>query len=89
MACSRRSTGPVAITPRRPWDYPAMARALGATAERVTTAAELQAAIRRAEADSGAYLIEAVTARDDLSPVMARIRDHVRQASQPAQAPAS
>ena len=59
---------------RRGWDYPSMARALGATAERVTTAAELHAAMRRAEADPGAWLIEAVTARDDLSPVMARIR---------------
>ena len=60
-----------------------MARALGATAVRVTTAAELQDALGRAEADPGAYLIEAVTARDDLSPVMARIRAHVRQASRP------
>jgi indolepyruvate decarboxylase len=54
-----------------------MARALGASAERVTTAAELEAAIARAEADPGAFLIEAVTARDDFSPVMARIRAHV------------
>ena len=63
-----------------------MARALGATAERVTTAAELHAAIGRAEADPAPWLIEAVTARDDLSPVMARIRAHVHQASRPAQA---
>ena len=70
---------------RRAWDYQAMARALGANAERVTTAAELQTALRRAEADQSAWLIEAVTARDDLSPVMARIRDHVRQASRPLQ----
>lgn len=59
---------------RPSWDYAAMARALGASAERVTTPAELAAAIARAEAAPGAFLIEAVTARDDLSPVMARIR---------------
>ena len=50
-----------------------MARTLGASAERMTTPAELEGAMARAEADPGAFLIEAVTARDDLSPVMARI----------------
>lgn len=59
---------------RRSWDYAAMARALGASAERVTTPAELEAAMARAEANPGTFLIEAVTARDDLSPVIARIR---------------
>ena len=59
---------------RPSWDYAGMARALGASAERVTTPAELAAAMARAEACPGAFLIEAVTARDDLSPVMARIR---------------
>ena len=62
---------------RRSWDYAAMARTLGASAERVTTPAELEAAMARAEANPGAFLIEAVTARDDLSPVMARIRAHL------------
>ena len=57
-----------------------MARALGAEAERVTGASELAAALKRAEAAPGAYLIEAFTARDDLSPVMARIRTHVHSA---------
>jgi indolepyruvate decarboxylase len=65
---------------RRSWDYPALARSLGAEAERVTSASELRAALERAEAASGAYLIEAFTARDDLSPVMARIRTHVHSA---------
>jgi indolepyruvate decarboxylase len=68
---------------RRDWDYPAFARALGASAERVTTAGELHAALRRAEEDQHAYLIEAVTARDDLSPVMARIRSHAHQSPPP------
>jgi indolepyruvate decarboxylase len=65
---------------RRAWDYPSLARALGAEAERVTSAAELVAALRRAEAAPGAYLIEALTAKDDLSPVMARIRTHIKSA---------
>jgi indolepyruvate decarboxylase len=64
---------------RRNWDFPALARALGAKAERVTTFAELKLAMDRAQADSAAWLIEAVTGRDDLSPVMARIRAHVHQ----------
>lgn len=68
---------------RRSWDYAAMARALGASAERVTTPAELEAAMARAEADPGAFLIEAVTARDDLSPVMARIRAHLHTPPKP------
>jgi indolepyruvate decarboxylase len=65
---------------RRNWDYPSLARALGAEAERVSTAADLGAALRRAEAAPGAYLIEALTAKDDLSPVMTRIRDHIKAA---------
>jgi indolepyruvate decarboxylase len=70
--------GPRPYYERRNWDYPAFARALGTEAERVTTAVELGEALRRAEAAPGAYLIEALTARDDLSPVMARIRDHLK-----------
>ena len=65
---------------RRSWDYPALARSLGAEAERVANAAEFGAALQRAEDAPGAYLIEAFTARDDLSPVMARIRTHVHSA---------
>jgi len=65
---------------RRNWDYPSIARALGALAERVTSAGDLRAALRRAEAAPGAYLIEALTAKDDLSPVMARIRNHIKSA---------
>ncbi len=65
---------------RRSWDYPALARSLGAEAERVTSASELREALRRAESAPRAYLIEAFTARDDLSPVMARIRTQVHSA---------
>ena len=48
----------------------------------MTTAAELQAALRRAEAASGAYLIEAVRRAGRPLPGHARIRDHARQASE-------
>jgi indolepyruvate decarboxylase len=72
--------GPCAYFERRNWDFPGLARALGASAERVTTAAELSQALHRAQSCAGAYLIEAVTARDDLSPVMARIRAQAQQA---------
>ncbi|CAN5705319.1 indolepyruvate/phenylpyruvate decarboxylase [soil metagenome] len=59
---------------RRPWDYPAMARALGCPAERAETAAQLLEALARAKAAEGPYLIEAVVSKEDLSPVMGRIR---------------
>lgn len=65
---------------RRAWDYPALARSLGAEAERVSSPEELAAALDRADAAPGAYLIEAFTARHDLSPVMTRIRSHVHSA---------
>ena len=66
-----------------------MARALGALAVRVTTPAELEAAMASAEANPGAFLIEAVTARDDLSPVMTRIRSHPRVSPHPTKAQVS
>ena len=65
---------------RESWDYLAMARALGAQGERATTAGELALALARAEAAPGAYVIETMTARDDCSPVMARIRAHLKTA---------
>jgi indolepyruvate decarboxylase len=42
--------GPRSHYERRNWDFPAFARALGAEVERVSTAADLQAALQRAEA---------------------------------------
>jgi indolepyruvate decarboxylase len=70
--------GPHSYYERRTWDYVAMAQALGADAERVSSAADLRAALKRADAAPKAYLIEVITARDDISPVMARIRNHLR-----------
>jgi indolepyruvate decarboxylase len=75
--------GPRPYYNRRDWDYPALARAWGATAERVTDVSELRAALERAQVSSGVYLIEAITARDDLSPVMNRIRDHIKSGGLP------
>jgi indolepyruvate decarboxylase len=63
---------------RRAWDYVGMARALGAEAERVSSADELRAALSRAQNAQGVYVIEAITARGDLSPVMSRIRNHMQ-----------
>jgi indolepyruvate decarboxylase len=74
--------GPRAYYERRNWDFPAFARSLGAEAESVSTAADLRTALGRAEEARGAYLVEAITARDDLSPVMARIREHIKSAWQ-------
>jgi indolepyruvate decarboxylase len=71
--------GPSPYYNRRNWDFPSLARALGASAERATTSAELNAALQSAQASTGAYLIEAITAREDLSPVMARIRAQAQQ----------
>jgi indolepyruvate decarboxylase len=72
--------GPRPYYVRRDWDFPAFARSLGALAERVTTGADLKEALARAESADRAYVIEAITARDDLSPVMTRIRSHIKTA---------
>jgi indolepyruvate decarboxylase len=69
---------------RRPWDYLGFARALGFTAERATTSSELQAALGRAEAAEGAYLIEATVARNDLSPFLSRIKAHLAEVKRAA-----
>ncbi len=58
------------------WDYAGFARALGAQGERVESARELSAALRRAVAADRPYLIEAVVDKSDVSPIMRRIRDH-------------
>ncbi len=71
---------PRAYYERESWDYLAMARALGAQGERATSADELAGALTRAQDAPGAYVIETMTARDDCSPVMARIRAHLKTA---------
>jgi TPP-dependent 2-oxoacid decarboxylase len=75
---------PASYYNRRSWDYPAMARALGAAAERAETLQELRLALQRAEQSDRAYLIEAVVAREDFSPVLIRIRDHLQAARRSA-----
>jgi indolepyruvate decarboxylase len=69
---------------RRPWDYLAFARALGFSAERASTAPDLQAALTRAEAAEGPYLIEATVAKDDLSPFLSRIKAHLAEVKRSA-----
>ncbi len=64
---------------RRPWDYLGFARSLGFAAERASTAADLRAALGRAEASEGPYLIEATVSKDDLSPFLSRIRSHLAE----------
>ena len=64
---------------RRPWDYPAMARALGFRAERASTGEEFLGALGRAEAAEEPYLIEAIVAKDDLSPFLSRIKAHLAE----------
>lgn len=59
----------------RPWDYVALARALGADGERVETRAAFADALRRAEAQRGVYLIDAVIPEDNLSTALRRMAD--------------
>lgn len=63
---------------RRPWDYAAMARALGCPAERVETGDAFRAALAAAVAADGPRLIEAAVSKEDLSPFMGRIKEFVR-----------
>lgn len=57
----------------RPWDYVALAKALGATGEQVSAPGEFGAALRRAEAVDGVYLIDAVIPADDASLALRRM----------------
>lgn len=61
------------------WDYVALGRALGCPGERVSTFGQWGEALERAERSPGPYLIEAQLDRNDPSPVMRRIRAHLRQ----------
>ncbi len=62
---------------RRSWDYPGFAESLGCPSVRAETVAQLGQAIARAEADGGPILIEAVVSKEDLSPFLSRIRQHI------------
>lgn len=73
---------------RRPWDYAAFSRALGCPAECVRSREDFRRLLDRATASSGPFLIEARISKDDLSPFMSRIRQHVRSlkaAARPSQ----
>jgi indolepyruvate decarboxylase len=61
---------------RRSWDYLAWAESMGAHGRRCVSRAELEAAFAEALSSDSVFLIEAIVAKDDYSPVMRRIRDH-------------
>jgi indolepyruvate decarboxylase len=60
-----------------PWDYVGVARALGGNGERAATAAELRAALARAESAKGPYLIEALLDPHDHAPIMRHLKEVV------------
>lgn len=57
----------------RPWDYVGMARCMGGDGMQVANAAELRDALRRAEASSGFFVIDAVLPDGDASPTLRRL----------------
>lgn len=56
-----------------PWDYVAVARALGAEGTRVRTFDEFSRALRRACEGTGVSMIEAVLGPEDISPTLRRL----------------
>lgn len=60
-----------------PWDYVAVARALGATGARVQTPEEFQTALQKACAQKGVSLVEVVLDPGDLSPTLRRLSGRV------------
>lgn len=69
---------------RRPWDYVAIAKAVGAPGERAATGAAFAAALSKAVASKGPYFIEAIIDASDRSPVMTRLREHLKAGRTPA-----
>jgi indolepyruvate decarboxylase len=57
----------------RPWDYVNLARSIGGQGEQVKTRADFREALRRAQASSDFYLIDAVVPEDDASPTLKRL----------------
>ncbi len=57
----------------RPWDYVNLARSLGGQGEQVKTRADFHEALRRAQASTDFYLIDAVVPEDDASPTLKRL----------------
>lgn len=69
---------------RRPWDYVAIAKAVGVPGERAATGAAFAAALAKAVASKGPYFIEAILDAKDRSPVMSRLREHLKAGRAPA-----
>ena len=55
------------------WDYTAIAKACGADGTQATTQSEFQKALQTASQSQGPYLIDAVIAKDDISPTLKRL----------------
>jgi indolepyruvate decarboxylase len=60
-----------------PWDFAALARAVGAEAATTDTRAGFAQALARAVACDRPFLIDAVIAADDISPTLRRLTEHV------------
>lgn len=57
----------------RPWDYVNLARSIGGQGEQVKTRSDFREALRRAQASTDFYLIDAVVPEDDASPTLKRL----------------
>lgn len=75
---------PHAYYNRRPWDYVAIAKAVGVPGERAATGAAFAGALSKAVASPGPYFIEAIIDASDRSPVMSRLREHLKAGRTPA-----
>lgn len=75
---------PHAYYKRRPWDYVAIAKAVGVPGERAATGAAFATALKRAVDAKGPYFIEAIVDSSDRSPVMTRLREHLKARRAPA-----
>jgi acetolactate synthase-1/2/3 large subunit len=65
-----------------PVDFAAIARAMGAQGERVTTEPELEAALARAMASDAPFVVDVAIDPAEVAPMAARIRSLERQAGQ-------
>ena len=71
--CLEALGGRRAVWNIHPWDYVAVAKALGAEGTRVHTPEEFRTALRQAGERTGVLLIEAVLDPDDISPTLRRL----------------
>jgi TPP-dependent 2-oxoacid decarboxylase len=58
------------------WDYVGLAKSVGAGGMRAESGKDFAAALAKAAASDGPFLIDAVLAADDISPTLRRLTDH-------------